>query len=104
MGPLHIRETHVLHGTDARKAFRRGIQLPLVVGELLQRADFATRANDRNQVVGLDFFVHKLAQMFPDRAHALHRNAEIVDDQCDGSMAFVRAHGRRRRSGLFFVV
>jgi len=75
MGPLHIRETHVLHGTDARKALRRGIQLPLVVGDLLEdahgisnlvhaadtdRNNHALNRPDRNHIAGIDLLINEL--------------------------------------------
>jgi hypothetical protein len=81
----------------------RAQQHLFVVGELLQRADFTTGANDCDQIVGLDFFVYKLAKLLPDGDYALHRNAEIIYDQRNGAMRFAHAHGWRRPDHFFVL-
>src|SRR5215831_141882 len=43
----------------------------LVIGKLLERPNLAAGPNDRDQVIRLNFFIHKLAQRIPDLVHAL---------------------------------
>src|SRR5262245_10024515 len=63
---------------------------PSVDGELLECTHCASSTNDGYQIVWSNLFCDELAQLFAHLHHALRRQSQIVDYQCNRASWNVR--------------
>ena len=87
--PQHV-EFHAIDG---------GVEHALVGGELLQRAHARPGADDGHQVARLHLLIDELLQRAADLRHALERQPQVVNHQCDRAPHLVRTQPHRRWSG-----
>ena len=70
----------------------RVVKHSLVGGELLQRADFSARADDRDEIIWLEFLIDELARLLANPRHTLERHSQIVDDESYSASSIMSMH------------
>jgi hypothetical protein len=88
---------------SAAHAFDGRVELSLIGGELLQRADACGRAQNGYQIARLHLLVHKFSQRAAHHIRAFKRDAEIVHDERDGAAHLLRAQPNRRREAGILI-
>lgn len=75
----------------------RGVQHAAIGRERLQPVHRPARADERDEIAGLHRFVDEVVQAALGVMEAFDREAQIIDDDRDGALDVLAAHGRVRQ-------